>query len=1484
MDQSPQSHNRSNSSSFFNFRKNSNTADSPQTPQRAQSFLTRSRMEQQQHQQPPPQPQRPSLDGAPPAPLHPEIRSVVQLTTAHARKVYFSGPLVRRIERQPDGQKPAKDEGWAEVWGQLNGTTLSIWDMKAVQEASARGTEVPPSYLNITDAFVHVLGAVSVPAKESAPQKRYPDVLTVNTGGSNLILFSCPTTQALLCWAAALRLSAWEKSRLEEIYTAHLLRITLSGPDHPTTLTNGRMEGWVRLRIAGQVDWKKVWMTVCAAADSVPQPPDAARSKRRMSNIFSKDHAVSDIPLPPRPIIAIYPGPKPKERKKPLLTIHNVSQAFAVYPERPELISRSTLIKLEGLIGDEDTAGEMARREGWLLVMPELEGGLGQAEEMLKWIVALHDAFQLYGRPGAWNWDPRNPRSLMFGYPVGPNRDHLFLPREQAETLDVRDDRTSSIRGQLSAILAQQVPQRAPGAPPPTQQTPSQIRRPLDAPPTLPPLGENPPQIVAGPLLPPLSFGSDPPAQVDEGPAPPIPERNPTRQTSAAIDSSTVLSPQRRSTLNNSNGTVSPPPQTVRTMSPTGQKPTTIIDNAPLTQSPKSSFESRLPSPPIQDLGFPPRKSPEPPSVTAFSRGNSTTFSSESHAGSSIRMVPQSTLPEPPAPEPVNRGMNHSPTSILTSPHSVNDSPATARSMSRSSVLTSPFSNAGHVSPTGGATFGSLQPAEDNNFSNEAGALYYMQQFEPSTLPRHKAPPRQQPTTISEGDDEESDESDGPGNMTAATSDSYGTQSPVMRQGTPMAFHQAASDASRAQTSSPATSMSSHAPTSAASSQLQQYAGLGRKPSGARAPNPNRGYRGPERGLSSTTTPSKPSEPLAEEDSQSERSMPVPEPSPPPPVRSNEDLDALAALSYLDVNDDAPPVSPPSAGAYDGLAPVAPLRPHTATERVASRTEQRAPTPPSEFKSSFAPSKQAAERKAKIEAQQAAHNAAVHRPGRANGRRRSRVAAGGGGGWGESSDEEEEEEEEEDDDDVDSDGEPAPAIRKQATPSSSAPNSSVDHRPAMQNEDPAATYSHLRPPRTLPQPPPRSFAEPEQQRRVPSDPYAAPDRRTFLDDGTQLRSQADMPTPGAGRQSMWSTVLDPGRTPGAPPPGQNNNSDTFVQLDDSKLTKAFTPQGLLSAGMQDKADRSAKRQEEMARESGASLINVPNKPPPPQTGLLGAITAHERERKREGGVGAALTEREREKRIAEDRQRRFDEHQRQQLDQMQQGGGGGGGSVYGGQFGGYNPMMNPMMMNPMMMGMNPMMPMMTGQGMNPMMTGQGMNPMMTGQMGYPGMFNPQQMFAAQQAAAQAYQQAMVAFSTAGSQVGGEGGGGGGSQMAGGNNMGPGTPSQMNPMMSGGMFDPRMSMMGMGMPMMGMGMQGMPMQMTGMSQFDPRFTPGGGGTPDVNAPLAPPSGLPGQYPSRTSSPARGSPARGSPLIRPVDAANATGSRPTSPRPT
>ncbi|KAG2340692.1 hypothetical protein BDR05DRAFT_889329, partial [Suillus weaverae] len=356
----------------------------------------------------------------------PSSRSIVQLTVAHARKVYSSGPLVKRVQHQSDGQRP-KDDGWVDVWAQLSGTTLSIWDMKEIEEANKKGLEVPSTY------FVHVLGSVTGPAESSdQPRKTYMNVLTLDTTGSNLLLFSCPSTPALESWATALRLSAWEKSRLEEMYTAHLIRITLLegqlshwSKDTRTTLVRGRMEGWVLIRVAGQTDWKRMWMVISGSQTSSTDAgaPSATTGtaptpKKRMSNLFSRDE-----PLPMKPLVALYASSRPKDKKHPLLTLREVSQAFAVYPERPELISRSTLMKLEGLIGDEEMADTMKRREGWLLIMPELEAGNTQVSEMLKWLVALHDAFELYGRPKVYTWDPRDPVSLMFAYPVNPGRD-----------------------------------------------------------------------------------------------------------------------------------------------------------------------------------------------------------------------------------------------------------------------------------------------------------------------------------------------------------------------------------------------------------------------------------------------------------------------------------------------------------------------------------------------------------------------------------------------------------------------------------------------------------------------------------------------------------------------------------------------------------------------------------------------------------------------------------------------------------------------------------------------------------------------------------------------------------------------------------------------------------------------------------------------------------------------------------------------------
>ncbi|KAG7089468.1 hypothetical protein E1B28_011153 [Marasmius oreades] len=1294
-----------------------------------------------------------------------------------------------------------------------------------------------------------------------------------------------------------------------------------------------------------------------------PTANTAAGRMKRMSNLFSpKDHGATGTAFQ-KPTVVVYASPKPKDRKKPILTVNDITQAFAVYPERPELITRSTLIKLEGSLGAEELAGGMRGRQGWLLLMPQSEGNLSPAAEMLKWVIALHDAFKLYGRPQAWTWDPRAPNSLMFAYPVGPHKDLLFLAREQAEKFDPREERTSVIRSRYIDLLNETMQQSDPARPP---QQPQQ-RAPVANPPS------------RGYQLPPLSFDRTD-QQQDRHLLTPITERSSiyTHGISISGDAATLATkPSMKTTNGDPSGVTEVIPEEPRTppVASNGDNP---LDNVIIGPNGRPSIdEGASPPPPPNKDGFdrtaPARSTTgsqynEPTNMSLAvekstgrssldvpgNANNVNVIRSGSPLGSPVRK-PASILSNGTADQKPQSPGSPSVSSIpLRSPHSPSlggGGPLLERSATPSgSVLTSPYSptpsmKQGSPSPTKStfsfapsASFATVSrnssasasmggtampisagaaavPAGTKGvggLSNEAGALHYMQHGGGGGGGSGGRMPATIAETDMDGDDgdDSSAEFSGPPGQTqdsarpvvtainTAGRPSYADSvSPVVRQGTPMAFVERAGGGMNDR---PNPSGSAESPpivnAASANSSPSRPGVLGRKPSGARAQanNSRMNITGNVESVtsSSATHPQpqrRPPQAIQEEmdeDTHTTTSAPLNVSSPKKDLSrsmtvttDDSSLDVLAALSYLDVTD-------PSQDQFGvekleepvAVKPVQPLR--------TNRTSSASPPPaqlPGPVKSSFAPSNKAAERKAKVQAQQAAAAAAASRPGRAaNGKRKMRSAKAYAGAW--SSDEEEDEEdedEEEGNEEVDSDGEPT------SKPASGMNSSNTSVKPPLEGGDPYDSFhqqqgpAHLRPARNLPQipagrsqdeplPPRRSQLEPQYTQHAQMSPQQYPQipRSNYFEDNTPIRTQ-EHPQPGAARQqNIWSHVLDPGHTPGEASP--SNTRDTFVQIEppSQTMTKAFTPQGLLSAGIQDKQGRSAKRQEELARESGASLINVPNKPPPPQTGLLGAITAHERERKRDGGVGAALTERERERRLAEERQRRFDDAQRQQLDQMQQG-----GSMYGNQFG-MNPMMMGMGMNPMsMMGMNPMM---TG-GMNPMMTGGGMNPMMS-QYGMMGGLNPQHMYAAQQAAAQAYQQAMMAFSTAGSQPGGDGPNG---------NMNGGSPS-LNPMMAGGNmmggmggmgvgFDPRMSMMM---------VNPMSMQMTGMSQFDPRFPPQNtGGTPspmnELPSSLLPLGGLGGNPAPGSSSPAR----HGSPLARPNDTpdSGARGSRPTSPKP-
>jgi CCR4-NOT transcriptional complex subunit CAF120 len=383
--------------------------------------------------------------------------------------------------------------------------------------------------------------------------------------------------------------------------------------------------------------------------------------------------------------------------------------------------------------------------------------------------------------------------------------------------------------------------------------------------------------------------------------------------------------------------------------------------------------------------------------------------------------------------------------SILTSPHSPRLANAellgvsSPRFLGSSSVPQYPAVQLPVAQPP--IAQSSVSQEGSNNIIDEAGAIYYMQQLRDGNS--NDQSQAHMSTTIPEQDDESSAYSHG--SPIAYPSPKSGSRSPPLRQTTPMIFEPNSASAVSAMNLPTADRIS---PT--------LRSGLGRKPSGARE-QATRSFIDGERVSSSPTTVTE-----EEEDPQSDdhSDNPMDQPQVLRSISSDDpNLDALAALSYLDTTIENPLTQ----------ANVEPLN-----------VRSKAPSPPPavpvihepepQYKSSFAPSKQATERKAKVQAQQAAHHAATHMPGRVNGnKRKSRIA----GAWNESSDDDDDEEEEEEEDDVDSDTDPSLADKPMPPAAPSNPQRSIQghSQPGGSNIDTPQGFPHARPPRSLPQPP-----------------------------------------------------------------------------------------------------------------------------------------------------------------------------------------------------------------------------------------------------------------------------------------------------------------------------------------------------------------------------------------------------------------------------
>lgn len=1093
------------------------------------------------------------------APVNPALatvfRPLMDAIANHSQKLYAASPpeLELIVARNPNGGTPKQGapgsarNDWDSVWMQLIGNSLSVWSMKETQEADKRGERVPPTYYNITDSSLELLAPLPPPPHRPTSHA-HPFVFSLNTAGSNRILLSCPSEDSLARWVTGLRLAAWEKSRIEEVYTGHALRTFIHtgsrspvvGPGERATwnepespLVKGKLEGWVKVRVMGGTEWKRLWLVLTKGSD----PADKSSDKKRRSffglgggsdaghssasapgvaSSTSTGNLAGAMQTIASAVFFHTPPPKPTKGARqsigaaPVLTITYVSQAYAVFPEHLEVVTSSNLFKIVGNIsGDMVVVEGRPRMSGWAMIMPEREEEQTAPSgppiaDMLRWLVGFHDAFGLYGRPAHYDWDPKSPQSLFFAYPHAPGGARLFLETESAISVDYRHDVVAQVRRMFANLTVQRM--NAPTPPRTLEEAP-----PAPAPPAKPRSPSPPAQNTTSPEqvsmphepfpLPPsdgqdYGFVSQAPLRSDT--LTPITERSDvaSRQTSIGTLNASKMTRGGSNSSKAPAATLSRNGSLAMTLDPAMVEETlsSPTSESPQDDTPRVSQVAIIPGPAADQQVSLTRES----SVSQYSEQSPDRremFAGPRQQESSPlaqAQPPPSMVSSPPAPAPAEIAPPILPTAVP------------------------PMAPAPIVAPAPLKTQEKTTASRLEDDRDETEALYLLSQANPETAAPQ--PAKQRPTIVT----------------------SFDAVPPPRER----------------DVVSPSNARAS----------------LGRKPSGARAM--------PAKRQSSATSVDMP--PIADDTA----------PAASIPASQSLNADAMAAMTFLDK-----PQSPEEA----------PTEPQMAVKQSS----------PEAFRSSFAPSQSAADRRARAQAEEQRKVDVLTKPGRGGAKHQR-------GNWDASSDEEESEEEE----DEDEEAEPARQAGR-----ASEPQSLGRGRPLPEPADVQRRSSRTLPPiphdqRAVSMAMPSSRYEDVPQNRASS--YSAtaraPQRQTNL-----FNKDLDVPHLGA----------DPEKT------------HKFVTLDsDTQMTKAFTPHGLLQAGLQDKEDRSARRQEEVAKETGSSLVNVPNKPPPPQTGLLGAITAHERDRQGAGGIGAALTERERDRRLAEERQRQIDSLESLQRQQM----------------------------------------------------------------------------------------------------------------------------------------------------------------------------------------------------------------------------------------
>ncbi|KAI7905197.1 uncharacterized protein BX663DRAFT_502086 [Cokeromyces recurvatus] len=332
-----------------------------------------------------------------------EFTHVHKLIKSYTQKVYMEGYLHKRNDLNSKGSTCSQKK-WYLWYVELCGPVLTLWD--ATEPES--GKEVYPQYINITDSTVTVEKCLTAETRDN--------LFSLNSAGANRFLLQANDTESLYRWISAIRLSCFECSRIQEIYTrafitrSHFSSLLISNKE------NSFVEGFVQVRLPGATGWKKYWAV--------------ASNYKIEKRLFTKKVVPTDGQ------IMFFES---RKAKYPIMAFENVVQAYTVYPESPKLINLATLFKVEGSLYKNKMNGssqQLISTSSSALIMTST------TNELVQWLVGLYDVFKLYGRPGNLLDNPKDPKALNFGdlFPREndvENTQRLFLEPQEVSLVDV---------------------------------------------------------------------------------------------------------------------------------------------------------------------------------------------------------------------------------------------------------------------------------------------------------------------------------------------------------------------------------------------------------------------------------------------------------------------------------------------------------------------------------------------------------------------------------------------------------------------------------------------------------------------------------------------------------------------------------------------------------------------------------------------------------------------------------------------------------------------------------------------------------------------------------------------------------------------------------------------------------------------------------------------------------------------------------------